>query len=150
AASSSHAPLCDAPVQCVLLAAKASAGHVPEVPVQLSATSHWPADARQVTLAALYASTQTLLVPVQWSAGSSSHTPPSDVPMQCVVADWKASAGHVPEVPVQLSATSHWPAEARHVTTAASYASTQTLLAPVHWTAGSSSHTPPSDVPMQS
>src|SRR5947208_5541623 len=102
-------------MQCVLLVAKASAGHVPEVPVQLSATSHCPADSRQVTLAALYASTQTLLVPVQWSAGSSSHTPPSDVPMQCVVADWKASAGHVPDVPVQLSATSHWPAEGPHV-----------------------------------
>ena len=52
-------------MQCVLLAAKASAGHVPEVPVQLSATSHWPADVRQVTLAALYASTHVLLLPVQ-------------------------------------------------------------------------------------
>src|SRR5947199_91115 len=136
-------------MQCVLLAAKASAGHVPDVPVQVSATSHCPADSRQVTLAASYASTQALLVPVQWSAGSSSHTPPSDVPMQCVVADWKASAGHVPEVPVQLSATSHWPAEARHVTVAASYTSTQALLVPVQWSAASSSHTPPCDAPVQ-
>jgi hypothetical protein len=40
-------------VQCVLLEAKASAGHVPEIPVQVSATSHWPAEARQVKLAAL-------------------------------------------------------------------------------------------------
>src|SRR5205809_1372643 len=136
-------------MQCVVADWKASAGHVPEVPVQLSATSHWPAEARHVTVAASYTSTQTLHVPVQLSAASSSHTPPSDVPMQCVVADWKASAGHVPEVPVQLSATSHWPAEARQVTVAASYTSTQTLLVPVQWSAGSSSHTPPSDVPMQ-
>ena len=52
-------------MQCVLLDAKPSAGHVPEVPVQVSATSHWPAEGRQVTLAAWYASTQVLLVPVQ-------------------------------------------------------------------------------------
>src|SRR5438309_1918600 len=136
-------------MQCVLLVGKASAGHVPDVPVHISATSHWPAEGRQVTLAALYASTQTLLVPVQWSAGSSSHTPLCDVPMQCVVADWKASAGHVPDVPVHISATSHWPAEGRHVTVAAWYASTQTLLVPVQWSAGSSSHTPPCELPMQ-
>ena len=52
-------------MQCVLLVAKASARHVPEVPVQLSATSHWPAEGRQVTLAALYASTHVLLLPEQ-------------------------------------------------------------------------------------
>src|SRR5881396_3845232 len=149
AASSSHTPPCDVAMQSVVPHGKAPAGHVPEVPVQLSATSHWPAEARHVTVAASYTSTQSLLVPVGWSAGSSSHTPPSDVPMQCVVAEWKASAGHGPEDPVQLSATSHWPAEARHVTVAASYTSTQTLLVPVQWSAGSSSHTPPSDVPIQ-
>ena len=63
-------------MQCVLLVAKASAGHVPEVPVHISATSHWPAEARHVTVAASYTSTQTLLVPVQWSAASLSHAPP--------------------------------------------------------------------------
>ena len=52
-------------MQCVLLEANASAGHVPDVPVQVSATSHCPAEARQVTLAALYASTHVLLLPVQ-------------------------------------------------------------------------------------
>src|SRR3989442_13234928 len=103
-------------MQCVVADWKASAGHVPEVPVQLSATSHWPAEARHVTVAASYTSTQTLLVPVQWSAASSSHTPPSDAPVQCVVADAKPSAGHVPDVPVQLSATSHWPPAGRPVT----------------------------------
>ena len=65
AASLSHAPACEAPVQCALLEAKASGGHVADVPVHVSATSHWPAEGRQVTLAALYASTQVLLLPVQ-------------------------------------------------------------------------------------
>src|SRR2546427_5981245 len=88
---------------------------------------------RHVTVAAWYASTQALLVPVQWSAGSSSQTPPSDVPMQCVVADWKASAGHVPEVPVQLSATSHCRSEERTAALPAQYESTRTLLLPVQW-----------------
>src|SRR5439155_2858690 len=119
AGSSSHTPPSDVPMQCVVADWKASAGHVPEVPVQLSATSHWPAEARHVTVAASYTSTQTLLVPVQWSAASSSHTPPSDVPIQCVLADSKASAGHVPEVPVQVSATSHWPAEVRRASCSA-------------------------------
>jgi len=53
------------------------------------------------------------LVPEQWSAASSSHTPPCDVPVHAAVAGLKASAGHAPLDPVQLSATSHWPAEAR-------------------------------------
>src|SRR2546425_5553389 len=110
-------------MQCVVADWKASAGHVPDVPVHVSATSHWPAEARHVTVAAWYTSTHALLVPVQWSAGWSSHTPLCELPMQCVVADWKASAGHVPDVPVHVSATSHWPAEARHVTVAALYAS---------------------------
>jgi hypothetical protein len=59
-----------------------------------------------------------------------SHAPPCELPVQGVVADWKTSAGHAPEVPVQLSATSHWPAEARQVTLAALYASTQVLPPP--------------------
>src|SRR5207253_11131637 len=104
---------------------------VPDVPVQFSATSPWPADARQATFASSSPFRPTLLVPVQWSAGSSSQTPLCELPVQCVVADWKASAGHVPDVPVHVSATSHWPAEARHVTVAASYASTHVLLLPV-------------------
>ena len=84
-----------------------------------------------MTVAASYTSTQTLLVPVQWSAASSSHTPPCDAPVHCVLLEAKASAGHVPEVPVQVSATSHWPAEARHVTLAARKASTHELPVPV-------------------
>ena len=63
-------------MQWVVLDANTSAGHAPDVPVQLSATSHWPADARQVKPAAWKTSTQVLLVPVQRSAASSSHAPP--------------------------------------------------------------------------
>ena len=36
-----------------------------------------------------------------------SQAPPFEVPTQVVVEDWKPSAGQVPDVPVQLSATSH-------------------------------------------
>ena len=36
-----------------------------------------------------------------------SQAPPFDVPVQAVVEGWKASVGHAPDVPVQLSATSH-------------------------------------------
>ena len=106
-------------MQLVALDANPSAGHAPDVPVQVSATSHWPAEARHTNVEDWNTSTHVLLVPVQWSAASSSHTAPCDVPMQCVVADWKASAGHVPDAPVHISATSHWPAEGRHVTVAA-------------------------------
>ena len=102
-------------MQCVLLVAKASAGHVPEVPVHVSATSHWPAEGRQVVVADLKTSTHVLLVPLQWSAASLSHAPPWDVPVQLVVAEAKLSVGQVPEVPVHISATSHWPAEGRQV-----------------------------------
>src|SRR5213076_1711577 len=79
------------------------------------AASHTPAEARQVVVADLKTSTHVLLVPLQRSAASSSQAPPWDVPVQLVVAEANASAGHVPEVPVQISATSHWPAEPRHV-----------------------------------
>src|SRR6266699_3026843 len=101
-------------MQCVVADWKASAGHVPDVPVHVSATSHWPAEARHVTVAAYCTSPHALPVRVLWSAGSSSHTPLCPPPSPSVLADWKASAGHVPDVPVHVSATSHWPAEARH------------------------------------
>ena len=52
-------------MQLVDAEAKASAGHDPLLPVQLSATSHCPADARQTKLLDLKASTHELLVPVQ-------------------------------------------------------------------------------------
>ena len=100
-------------MQLVDAEAKVSAGHAPLVPVQFSATSHCPAEARQTVLEDLKTSTHVLLVPLQWSAPSQA--PPCEVPVQLVVADANASAGHAPDVPVQVSATSHWPAEPRHV-----------------------------------
>ena len=52
-------------MQLVALDANPSAGQAPDVPVQVSATSHWPADARQVKLDDWKTSTHALLVPVQ-------------------------------------------------------------------------------------
>jgi hypothetical protein len=63
--SLSHAPPCEAPLQLVVSEAKASAGQVPDEPVQDSATSHWPAEARHSNVEAWKASTQKLLVPLQ-------------------------------------------------------------------------------------
>jgi hypothetical protein len=48
-----------------------------------------------------------LAAPEQWSAASSSHTPDWDAPVQVVTGDANASAGHDPDVPVHVSATSH-------------------------------------------
>ena len=68
-----------------------------------------------MVVADLKTSTHVLLVPLQWSAASLSHAPPWDVPVQLVVAEAKLLVGHAPEVPVHISATSHWPAEGRQV-----------------------------------
>jgi hypothetical protein len=106
-ASSSQVAPWETPMQLVELAAKASAGQAPDEPVQDSATSHWPAEARHSNVDALKASLQKLLVPLQRSAASSSHVAPWEAPMQLVVTAAKASAGHAPEDPVQDSATSH-------------------------------------------
>ena len=115
-------------MQLVVAAAKLSAGQVPLVPVQLSATSHCPAELRQMVVADLKTSTHVLLVPEQWSA--PSHAPPCEVPVQLVEDDAKASAGQAPELPVQLSATSHWPAEARQTVLLGKKTSTHVLLVP--------------------
>ena len=89
-------------------------GQVALVPVQFWVVSHTPAETWQTTLAAWYTSTQVLLVPVQCSAASLSHAPLWELPVQCVVLDAKAFTGQVGFTPSQNSATSHWPAEARH------------------------------------
>src|SRR5439155_3873783 len=87
----------------------------PALSAPISATSHCPADARHVKLDDWKTSTHVLLVPVQWSAASSSHAPPCDAPVQLVALEANTSAGHVPDVPVHISATSHSPADAPHV-----------------------------------
>jgi hypothetical protein len=93
---------------------KASAGQAMLEPVQFSATSHTPAEARHTVLPDWKTSTQVLAVPEQWSAASLSQTPPCEVPVQGVDEEANPFAGHVALLPVQFSATSHCPAEARH------------------------------------
>ena len=65
-------------------------------------------------------------VPLQWSACVQSLPSLHDL-----VAAAKPSAGQAPEVPVQLSSTSHWPAEAQHTKVLGLKASTHELLVPV-------------------
>ena len=117
-------------MQLVVADAKLSTGQVPLVPVQLSASSHWPVDGRHVTVLALNVSTHVFAVPEQWSVASLSHAPPWDVPAQLVEDEAKLSAGQAPLAPVHISATSHWPADARHVTVLALKVSTHVLAAP--------------------
>ena len=76
-------------------------------------------------------STQVLPVPLQWSAALSSHAPPWDAPVQLVLLEAKLSAGHAPELPVHISATSHCPADGRQVVVDGSKTSTQLLLVPL-------------------
>src|SRR5437867_7642355 len=120
-------------MQLVVSLAKPSAGHVADVPVQVSATSHWPAEVRQTNVEDWNTSTHVLLGPVQWSAASLSHAPPCEAPMQLVVSLAKPSPGHVADIPVQVSATSHWPAEIRHTKVEDWKASTHVLLVPAQW-----------------
>jgi hypothetical protein len=90
---------------------KPSAGQLAPVPVQLSATSHSPAEARHcLVLEAKPSAGQLLLLPVQLSA--TSHVPAEA--RHVVVLGCFASAGHVAVLPVQYSATSHTPPEPRH------------------------------------
>ena len=65
AASLSQPPACELPVQLAADDANESFGHVALAPVHFSATSHWPAEARQTKLADLKASTHVLAVPEQ-------------------------------------------------------------------------------------
>src|SRR5207245_7929572 len=138
------------------------------VPVQFSAGSHSPAEARQTVLEGLKASAgQTVLEPVQLS--STSHTPaaarhtvpafpagcwqvtfvpshwssvqglPSEV--HAVPLDAFASAGQLGPLPGQFSAGSHSPAEARHcVLEDANPSAGQVVPVPAHVSA--TSHTP--------
>ena len=99
-------------VHAVPLACFASPGHAAFVPVQLSATSHSPAVARQtVVVGRKLSAGQLTLVPVHVSA--TSHTPAAA--RHAVVVGSNASAGHALLVPVQVSAGSQMPADARHV-----------------------------------
>jgi hypothetical protein len=92
-------------VHAVVFDWKPSAPQAPDVPLQLSATSHGPEDARHTVVVGWKTSTHVFAVPLQWS--DASHAPPFDAPVHVVVPGWKPSPGQVPDAPVQLSATSH-------------------------------------------
>src|SRR5438094_371848 len=96
-------------VQAVPLGWKRSVGQVVLVPVQLSARSHSPAAARHTAPALPAGWVHVALEPLHTSV---VHTLPSSV--HGVPLAWKTSLGQVVLVPVQLSATSHSPAAARH------------------------------------
>jgi hypothetical protein len=136
-------------MQLVVAGSKASAGQLPEDPVQLSATSHAPAEGRQVVALDWNASTQVLAVPEQWSAASLSQGPPFDPPEQLVETGSNASVGQAPEDPVQDSATSQAPTDGRQVTVFALKTSTHEVSVPEQWSAASSSQAPPFDAPEQ-
>ena len=90
-----------------------SVGHAAVLPVQLSATSQIPADARHSKVAGLKLSVgHAAALPVQLSATSQI---PADA-RHSTVAAWNTSVGHAAALPVQLSATSQIPADARHST----------------------------------
>src|SRR5262249_13219649 len=94
----------------------ASLGQAAEVPVQVSATSHTPAEARHTVVEGWKPSAgQAADVPVHVSATSQG---PADA-RQTVVEGWKPSAGQGLPVPLQGSATSHGPVDARQTVPAA-------------------------------
>jgi hypothetical protein len=104
----SQAPPFDVPTHAVVEGWNPLAGHAPELPVQLSETSHGPADWRQTVVDGWKPSTQA---PDPSHESVPSQAPPFEVPTHAVVEGWNPLAGHAPELPVQLSETSHWPAD---------------------------------------
>jgi hypothetical protein len=104
----SQEPPFDVPTQAVVEGWNPSAGHAPDEPVQLSPTSHAPVAGRHAVVAVRKPSTQ-LPAPSQESVPSQA--PLFEVPTQAVVEGWNPLAGHAPELPVQLSERSHWPAD---------------------------------------
>src|SRR5436309_447105 len=123
----SHSPA--EPRQTVVAGSKASAGQTVLVPVQLSSTSQSPAAGRQTAPALPAGCWQSALEP---SHSSRLHGLPSSV--QVVPAGLLSSAGQLADVPVQFSAGSHSPAEARHTTKLGRKSSGgQTVLVPVQF-----------------
>ena len=80
-------------------ATSTSPGHAAIAPVQVSATSHTPADARHVVVLGRNASVGQLTLPLQVSATSQT---PADARHTVPVAT-RASAGHAALVPPQTS-----------------------------------------------
>ena len=119
--------------QTVVVGRKPSAGQLTLVPVHVSTTSHTPADARHVTPAFPAACWQLSWLPSRRSVVQTFPSSVHAVPLACF-----ASAGQATLVPVQLSATSHSPAAARHTVVVGSRTSAgQLVLVPVHVSTGS-------------
>ena len=112
---------------CVKADRKPSAGQLVLEPVQFSTSSHGPAAARHTAPALPAGCWQLLLLPSHWSR---LHGFPSLV--HAVPAGCFASAGHVVLEPVHVSATSHSPADARHVTPAWPAGCWQASFVPSH------------------
>src|SRR5205809_738721 len=113
-------------VQAVPLGWKASVGQLVLVPVQLSATSHSPATAWHSAPAFPAGCVQELVLPSHWSRVQGLVSGVQAVPLGCL-----ASVGQVVLVPVQLSATSHSPAAARHTAPAFPAGCVQVALVPL-------------------
>src|SRR5207244_13292079 len=94
-------------------------------------TAHGPPYSRHVVPAARKPSTRALPPPPPRRSAEPSHAPLCEAPVQWVDDDANPSTGHAPDVPGQVSATSHWPAESRHVEPAARKTSTHALPLPV-------------------
>src|SRR5207245_4565797 len=89
---------------------------------------HSPAAARHSAPAFPAGCVQVLVLPSHWSSVHGLVSAVHAVPAGCL-----ASVGQVVLVPVQLSATSHSPAAARHTAPALPAGCWQAALAPSHW-----------------
>src|SRR5258705_6798793 len=84
-----------------------------DTPLQLSAVSHPPAEARHSKLLG-FTTSAGQLTPVPVHVSSASQTSP-EPGRHTVEAGWKTSTGQAwVATPLQLSAVSHTPADARH------------------------------------
>jgi hypothetical protein len=107
----SHSP--EAARHTTVFAENPSAGQVVAVPVHFSSTSHTPTAARQVVPELPAGCRQLTLEPSHWSRVHGLLSAVQLVPLAFL-----ASAGQAVVVPLQLSAASQSPAEARHTTLA--------------------------------
>src|SRR5438132_42725 len=114
-------------VHAVVLDLKPSVGQVVLVPVQASAPYHSFTGARNSVPSSSAGCVQVLVLPSHRSRVQGLVSAVQAVPAGCL-----ASAGQVVLVPVQLSATSHSPAAARHAAPALPAGCWQVALAPSH------------------
>src|SRR5438094_8577367 len=114
-------------VHAVPFVLKALVGQVVLVPVQVSATSHSPAPARHTAPAFPAGCVQVLVLPSHWSSVQGLRSAVQEGTAGCL-----ASVGHVALVPVQVSATSHSAAAARHTAPALPAGCVHVAPAPAH------------------